>query len=630
MDNINLDGISLDGLETNNILIEPIKFQEHNLWDLELKEQYTFLNNIDEVVNLIKEGKITKFQVKDKYTPGETTNNSLDANALKDNIIIHYTDELHNVAYATNSPIFINKDFYEKYKSEIKEAFVEQIKLSNESYYNINELIYSDELFNSLLEKENATIYFENIELTEEQIKELNTNLIEAFTKNNGINKHISSKFTFGFYGKAKLKELDYLTIYLKDLENNDILSLRYLKENALIKIFIYSDETNEEEWLILIQEKLIQLNTLGKKFTIKFPVNKRSIYNKLFKNLNLENLNIIIENDFYEYSEDEYKKEDEKLDNLISNIKNSPLSPFEKFIAVYNIVKNIKPYKENNENKDKARALRFILDNEYIVCVGYAKLLIELLDKIGINAVEYSVMVDTSYDNGFTVEEKVVDLAGHARVIVNIDDDKYNIHGLYLSDPTWDNNLDKNFFNNALLPFDSMQISKRMFTHSVYNCILDIHTFEEYNEQINFLLKRNLTIINKFPFYGDKSFSKKLIENYKDIATYILNTIKCDPKYHYFMKKLSTCNVEGDYIDFYTELGHYLLTRINQKYDEKAIFQANKEILMTLYKKDKKVKDIEGIDKTTKDDFYDRNDKFFPYKIPTESDFKLEAKKTL
>ena len=63
--------------------------------------------------------------------------------------------------------------------------------------------------------------------------------------------------------------------------------------------------------------------------------------------------------------------EEEKKLEELVKDIKTSNLSQFEKFIAVYNIVKNYKEFKENENNRDQARALRYILDNEYMVCVG-------------------------------------------------------------------------------------------------------------------------------------------------------------------------------------------------------------------------------------------------------------------
>ena len=185
------------------------------------------------------------------------------------------------------------------------------------------------------------------------------------------------------------------------------------------------------------------------------------------------------------------------------------------------------------------------------------------------------------------------------------MDDDKYNIHGLYLSDPTWDNNVEKDYFNNALMTFDTMQTNDRMFSH---NSILDIHNFNEYNTQINFLLKRQLKEIENNSFIKNKSFQEKLIYAYKNIATTILLTIQCDIKSDYFIKQLITCLNEQDYINFYTELGHHLLTRINKPFSEKEIFKAHKEVLRVLNKEN-------NLEETEKN-YYERDIKQFPYEI--------------
>lgn len=614
----------------NNITIESIIYEEKRLWEIPLARKYKFINNIEEVTKLIEEGKLLNFEVKDNYKPSEKTANYLDVFALQNNIIINYTDDLHNIAYSNLFPTFINTSFFSKYHHIIKEAFIKYIKNSDNTFYTINKYIFSDEIFDILIEKNNVTLYFEDIDLTSDQIKKLQDKFINSYLKKDGENKKISSKYIFGIYTKDKLEEMDNLTLFINDLEENEISHFRYLKDNTLIEIITSNKIGLEEESMALLQKKLKEINALNKKFTIKFDVNKRSIYNKYFNNLELNNLDIIIKNDLYEYPKDEFVKEEEKLNNFVKNIKNSSLSPFEKFIAVYNIVKNIKPYRENEEDKNQARYLRYILNNDYIVCVGYAKLLVELLDKVGINATRYSVNVDVSYDDGFTVEERVVELLGHARVIVNMDDDKYNIHGLYLSDPTWDNNLEKNLFNNALIPFDSMQRNISMFSYGEYNPILDIHNFDEYNEQVNYLLKREIKGINKYSYNKNQLFSKNLINSYKAIAERILSTISCDPKFNYFMKKLSTCNVEKNYIDFYTELGHYLLTRINKKFNENVFFEANKEILKNLDLTHDEMKKVNEINKNIEEDFYKRDIKHFPYEIPNDNKFNLEDKKIL
>ena len=52
--------------------------------------------------------------------------------------------------------------------------------------------------------------------------------------------------------------------------------------------------------------------------------------------------------------------KEEAKLEKLISPVKNSNLSPFEKYIAIYNIVKNFKEYNEapNNSSHKKTNSI--------------------------------------------------------------------------------------------------------------------------------------------------------------------------------------------------------------------------------------------------------------------------------
>ena len=58
------------------------------------------------------------------------------------------------------------------------------------------------------------------------------------------------------------------------------------------------------------------------------------------------------------------------------------------------------KEYKECEKDKSEARNLYKILDNEYMVCVGYAKLLSDLLSKLNINNTTLGITIDVSYEN--------------------------------------------------------------------------------------------------------------------------------------------------------------------------------------------------------------------------------------
>jgi len=125
----------------------------------------------------------------------------------------------------------------------------------------------------------------------------------------------------------------------------------------------------------------------------------------------------------------DQIIKDDEFLDYCVQNIKNSVMSPFEKYLAIYDIVKNFKQYNKRPDDilLQESRNLYMILNNNYMVCAGYARLLETLLKRIGIDAT-------------FLISPTYRDDIQHAIVALKIKDEKYNLDGVYLSDPTDDN----------------------------------------------------------------------------------------------------------------------------------------------------------------------------------------------
>ena len=592
-----------------------------NFWETNLINKYTVLNSIEEVKQLIKNRKLKSFLIKDTFIPGEKIESMIEENASKNDLIINYTDNLHNVLISNSSfyPTIISTAFFEKYKDELKQIFKEQIINSHDSAITINDFVFDEELFNILLTKNKSSLYFENVHLTNEQIEKLQDNFINAYLEN----KQISTKYAINYYTKEDLENKNELSIDIETLTESKTKNFQFLPDNAIIDIYqSVTDLRSEEEVLSIIKEKLNDLDKTNKPLIIKIDVEKRSIFSKIFKDSNFQNLSLVIKNDNFEYPINQYLEEEKKLETLITPIKNANLSPLERYLAVYNIVKNYKPYKENKDDKNKARYLRYILDNEYMVCVGYSKLLIELLDKVGIDANAISIDVDTSYDDGFTREEKEVELAGHERSIIAIDDDKYNIHGLYMADPTWDNSLPNNYLNHALMPFDKMQISKRMFAYNNYDVILDIHNFQEFNQQVNFLLKRQFK--NTKNFFNNKTYNEILLKSYDMVCGKIIKAIQCDPKYQEFKIILSNCKLEEDYTNFLSQIGNYLLTRINKNISSEVILEAATESFQKL----NNPSDSKKYYDETKNEYLERDLKTFPYEIPENEDFKLTSKK--
>lgn len=132
-----------------------------------------------------------------------------------------------------------------------------------------------------------------------------------------------------------------------------------------------------------------------------------------------------------------EYKATIETINGIVDKIKSYNFSPLEKIMYVYDLVRD-KVYVEADKDEDKmiSRNLSSALLGNKIVCVGYAVIFKTLLEKLSIECREVRLM-------------KPGKNIGHARDVIFVKDDKYNVHGVYYFDPTWDNKkneLDNNF----------------------------------------------------------------------------------------------------------------------------------------------------------------------------------------
>ena len=131
-------------------------------------------------------------------------------------------------------------------------------------------------------------------------------------------------------------------------------------------------------------------------------------------ENLKKNNLNINFSVDSDEISLDTMILNEQFLEKTAEEIKNSPLSPFEKYIAAYDIVKTLKRYKGKDEGH-RSRQLYAIMGGDLMVCVGYANLLENLLSRIGIPCSKLHCVAIKDADKGYT--------EGHARNYVYIKD---------------------------------------------------------------------------------------------------------------------------------------------------------------------------------------------------------------
>ena len=216
------------------------------------------------------------------------------------------------------------------------------------------------------------------------------------------------------------------------------------------------------------------------------------------------------------------------------------------------------------------SRKLYDILENEFIVCVGFSNLLGDLLDKLNIRNYSISVGVDSSYDDAFYSEpvegiEKSTKRLGHDRRYSYIKDEKYGIDGFYIADPTWDNNLEADLYNYLALTDEEITKNSRYNWISIHKQdeLFNIKSIEEFYQKLNFLLARNQGIFNSL---GDF------------ITRFLDNTIKkLDPNFVYelYEKYPDYAIQDKEATDLLNDVAEYILNHVNKEISGNTIIDA-------------------------------------------------------
>ena len=237
----------------------------------------------------------------------------------------------------------------------------------------------------------------------EHYLKFKQSNIGRVETK--GVEKRLEENFDFligynfsrqliSYYGYNDIMISD--TLYISEaLTEEELHNLKYIGEDKVLYL--------KDESYICVNSISSALKKLNKSNKIVIDVkNKEKFNHYLLENSILGN-NIFIYSDGVEVSLKDYLRFEGQLYAMID--KASSLSTFEKYIYAYNKVKNFKKYMENDEDKMSARGLYSILENKFMVCVGFSSMFGDLLNKLGIENKDLFVSVDTSYDKAYNGE---------------------------------------------------------------------------------------------------------------------------------------------------------------------------------------------------------------------------------
>lgn len=552
-----------------------------NLWETNLfNDRCQYFATLEDLEKLLKSGDYTVV-IRENFNPEK--NNGIRSSSFmifeyaadKNEVILTYTT-LEKPILLVDKTILINSMFFEQHKEQITAMFYDSLLEFEPSIIAIPQELFDNQIFNGLIKQVDSSFWLDvdKNDISEENIEYLRTNFIACKAND----EEISSKYVIQYLTMKDLEKPRLLIFDSADLTEHNIQGLQYLKDGSSIKI---RDTGNNTENLYLYLKLFEVLKDCPAKITLF--INEDYLGQELSKMdlnvLNNTNVSITVERDLSEYSLEEYQKEDEFLESLVADIRNSDLSPFERYIAVYNIVKQFKPYKENSEDKSQARDLRYILYNDYIVCAGFSKLLTDLARRVGVPVSKISLGVAVE-----NPEEEPLKSTGHARVLVNLKDPKYGIDGYYIADPTWDNEMDRDIYIHAAMTPKETTTERRWEYITDLDYLLDVESMEEFTHQANSLLDKKITDrkanrpISNYSFKEESEIEKRkrldmqyevgaVSDIYRDVIK-LFRDLDYEA-YTYLYKKYAylyfrTEATKEDCYRFLTELGNHILPRVN------------------------------------------------------------------
>ncbi len=202
------------------------------------------------------------------------------------------------------------------------------------------------------------------------------------------------------------------------------LLKLKFNEQNEIEELFY-----NGSEDISKLREIVSKIEQKTKIHKIVLKCENKTYENSYYLNSIARKYPLEINyGDLKKCSLEEFHAMRETLDYFNELIRENNLSPLEILMYAYDIMKTFR-YKENPDDKDQSRYMHNIVMTDYIVCVGYAKFMEQILRENNMLALETSVTCDLGND----------EYGGHARDVVVIDDDKYDVHGIYAIDATWD-----------------------------------------------------------------------------------------------------------------------------------------------------------------------------------------------
>lgn len=387
------------------------------------------------------------------------------------------------------------------------------------------------------------------------------------------FNKVFPNAWLIGCYSYQDLQGMKHLFLS-NNLSERELDNLEFLPPRLKIEV-----PCRLKDEVFIIAKKLKELGKKNKVYIDCCSSKEKSEFNEYLASKNGEFLDNVFFSEFRNkpIALKNYVEIQSMFREMIGPAKF--LSPFEKYIYAYNVVKNFKEYKDC-EDASASRDLYEIVNNEYMVCLGFTKLFGELLSMLDIPSFDFAAIIDDSYDDYFEEKEdlmveKPTNFVWHSRRYVHLIDEKYGIDGFYVSDPTWDNDLENDFYSFLAMTNKEEAEIFRMITCNqawIYE-LFDINKPEDFYDKLEFLLSR-------------KSNEDKDIRHFISSLMYEISVL--DSKKDFELREAFPFLLDdrsnwpddcGSYTMLLSDLSTYVASKVNNEISGETIMSAVREV---------------------------------------------------
>ena len=344
-------------------------------------------------------------------------------------------------------------------------------------------------------------------------------------------------------------RQKNNVKLYISSSKDEVLFNGYYEKVQKVINYYVQGGISKNEMVVCLNINQYFPKEDGQQDTSYSFNSNQWQTIEKVKEKMDNIGVSFVFEDQTSSFTPNQVKCANDKIQITANDIKEKNLSPLESVFMAYKSVIS-KKYLEVDDissNYGIARSPYGVLNSNNVVCVGYINWFKAILDELNLSDVKL-------YINDIAVIDEMK-FGYHKNGVIYIKDEKYNLDGYYLIDPTWDSIKNDDLaddirLNYFLVPLGDIPKIKRTlrkydaqissFTSDAIfepNIVKDF-THNEGNGQLVSFSNDGFELTDEFIddlLTRDSVLISKLIDEIKDKPGYFLystNELK-NAKYH-------------------------------------------------------------------------------------------------